>query len=693
MFHSSTFLRSFLFLFLSTVSVPGLAQVTIIEQDFDADTVWDYSSNVTYFSHKGTNTLNNVYPAPDGWNDDGFYGVIDLSAANGLDYANLSGNVFGERDLDDEGDFGTSGDGITTFSTLDISAYNNVTLSFDYDIEGYNANSDEAFYQLYYNGFAEGRDTLQTGSTTGDNAEGTATVNVPDSVNTISLEVILNNNGASGYSGFDNFLLQGTPTSTIVEFTAPGAKVMEDAGSYNLDLEIHNPSGGSSTSADVALISGNATDLGGYSTQTVTFPSGSSANETVNVTISDDNTCDGDKSFLFELQNVSGGNTATSGYPHQFTLTVDDDEGVTSSSIAPTVCDSFTVPSGDTTYMSSGMYADTLVGGNAYGCDSIINIDLSVPGPNSSNLTVTACDSFTVPSGDTTHSSSGMYNDTLPNATASGCDSIINLDLTIANTNSSNVKVATCDSFTVPSGDTTYTSGGMYVDTLDNANAMGCDSIITFDLTIDTSTYASLSPTACNGYTVPSGDTTYSNGGMYSDTLKGMNAYGCDSIIEIDLTINTVNTMVSSNAPTLTSQATSASYQWIDCSDNSAIAGATSGSFTASSNGDYAVEVTQNGCTDTSSCYTINNVGIGARESSSAWSVRPNPTDGAFTVRFGERVQDLKVRILDLQGREVHAQEGFQGKELELELDRPDGIYFLQLISGERSELIKVVKE
>lgn len=41
----------------------------------------------------------------------------------------------------------------------------------------------------------------------------------------------------------------------------------------------------------------------------------------------------------------------------------------------------------------------------------------------------------------------------------------------------------------------------------------------------------------CNSYTVPSGDETYTNTGIYVDTLP--NRFGCDSIIIIDLFINT----------------------------------------------------------------------------------------------------------------------------------------------------------
>ena len=501
--------------------------------------------------------------------------------------------------------------------------------------------------------------------------------------------MIVNNNGFDGYSGFDNFLLEGTPTNTIVEYTAPGGAVMEDAGTYNLDLEIHAPDMTASTSADVVLVGGNASDVNGFSSQTVTFPGGSSTDESVNLTITDNNNCDGDRDLVFEIQNVSGGNAATLGIPSHFTLTIQDDESNTSSTITPTVCDSFTVPSDDTTYTSSGTYMDTIP--NSVGCDSIITIDLQVDTSTSAMVTRTVCDSFTVPSDDTTYTTSGTYMDTIAND--AGCDSVITFDLTIDTSTTASIAPVACNSYTVPSGDTTYSSSGVYMDTIPNMSN-GCDSLITIDLTIDTNTYGSTSPTTCVSYTVPSGDTTYTSSGMYVDTLHGANAFGCDSIIDIDLTVNSVDTSVTDNSPTLVADApSSASFQWIDCSDNSAISGETGQSFTASSNGDYAVEVTQNGCTDTSSCYSVDNVGIEASQAGPEMTLRPNPTEGGFTIETAQSGSELDIRIIDLQGRTVYERDGFRGRKLRVELDRPDGLYFVRIRSEKGSEVLKLVKE
>ena len=68
--------------------------------------------------------------------------------------------------------------------------------------------------------------------------------------------------------------------------------------------------------------------------------------------------------------------------------------------------------------------------------------------------------------------------------TSIGCDSIISIDLTINNSiNGDTTTTVACDS-SVWQG-TTYTTSGMYYDTLQTA--AGCDSVLTLDLTINNS--------------------------------------------------------------------------------------------------------------------------------------------------------------------------------------------------------------
>ena len=90
---------------------------------------------------------------------------------------------------------------------------------------------------------------------------------------------------------------------------------------------------------------------------------------------------------------------------------------------------------------------------------------------------------------------SGTYYDTIPNSV--GCDSVVTLNLTINNSVATNDSIIACDSFTW--NGTTYTTSGIYTQTLQTIN--GCDSVVTMDITINASpvfTFPQDTLTACD---------------------------------------------------------------------------------------------------------------------------------------------------------------------------------------------------
>ncbi|MNU44572.1 Protein metal binding site [compost metagenome] len=95
-------------------------------------------------------------------------------------------------------------------------------------------------------------------------------------------------------------------------------------------------------------------------------------------------------------------------------------------------------------------------------------------------INVSECETYTVPSTHETHTTSGVYHDTIPNA--AGCDSILTINLTIKHNTTSTLNVSWCGTYAVPSGHESYTTSGTYHDTV--PNAAGCDSLITINLTI-----------------------------------------------------------------------------------------------------------------------------------------------------------------------------------------------------------------
>lgn len=96
-----------------------------------------------------------------------------------------------------------------------------------------------------------------------------------------------------------------------------------------------------------------------------------------------------------------------------------------SSSLSVTNCGPYTWFGN--TYTTSGNYQHVIPNGNSVGCDSTINLALTINNPASTSLTQTACSSYNF--GGQTLTASGTYVDSL--TTVAGCDSIVTLNLTI----------------------------------------------------------------------------------------------------------------------------------------------------------------------------------------------------------------------------------------------------------------------
>lgn len=349
------------------------------------------------------------------------------------------------------------------------------------------------------------------------------------------------------------------------------------------------------------------------------------------------------------------------------------------STLTASACDSYVGPSGNV-FTTSGIHFDTIV--NAVGCDSIVELNLTILTSSASSMTVSACETYTSPSG-MVYTSSGVYNDTILNA--AGCDSVITIDLTINFATNATLSISACDSYTAPSG-AIYTASGTYMDTI--PNTFGCDSVMTIQLVLGNTTYSNLSVVTCKDYISPSG-LLFTTSGQFNDTIP--NAAGCDSVITIDLTINPLDLTIVQNLATLTVGESGATYQWLDCNNNYAvIPGATGQSFTATVNGNYAVMVDQMGCTDTSACVVVNNVGLDER-SLTTINIYPNPTDGMLTVthNFGSNVT---VIITDSKGRVIqHLDKVESGSKIDLS-NEMRGMYFLQFQKDDSTYMERVVK-
>ncbi len=152
-----------------------------------------------------------------------------------------------------------------------------------------------------------------------------------------------------------------------------------------------------------------------------------------------------------------------------------------------------------------------------------------------------------------------------------------------------------------------------------------------------------------------------------------------------NVTINTVDVNVTTAAATITADATGASYQWLNCdSSYSMIAGETGQSFTPSlTTGNYAVEVTENGCTDTSICTLIDYTSIEEIESID-FVIYPNPNNGEFNIEVNENVNS--IQIFDNTGKLVYVSNEVTEGILNIDLTEVErGAYIVKVISNTTS--------
>jgi hypothetical protein len=165
------------------------------------------------------------------------------------------------------------------------------------------------------------------------------------------------------------------------------------------------------------------------------------------------------------------------------------------------------------------------------------------------------------------------------------------------------------------------------------------------------------------------------------DTIA--NSAGCDSIITVDLIIDTVNTAVTSAGNTLTAAVSGADYQWINCDSSfTAISGETNQSYTATINGNYAVIVAENGCSDTSACFPITSVSTSEIGFIQDLAVFPNPTNGLFTVSLGAKDDQLSVKIVNLYGQTISSQSYQNVAQINLEILGAAGYYMVHIVGN-----------
>lgn len=241
-----------------------------------------------------------------------------------------------------------------------------------------------------------------------------------------------------------------------------------------------------------------------------------------------------------------------------------------------------------------------------------------------------------------------------------------------------------------------YTIGGSSRSGISGQKTEGCQGktdywIVEVKETNCETTQSFISEIVCERFVSPGGK-IWTESGIYVDTIP--NFSGCDSVITINLTVTKLVNTVTKSGQFLLADAINADYQWFDCSNAyTPIEGETNQNFVAQLNGSYAVRITQDGCIDTSTCYTVTEITGTNNNFICDFKLYPNPSSGQVHIDINQVFKSLTVGIRSIDGQLLSRQEFSKTNMLNIELPAEKGTYFIEIETNDaKRAIVKAVR-
>ena len=263
----------------------------------------------------------------------------------------------------------------------------------------------------------------------------------------------------------------------------------------------------------------------------------------------------------------------------------------------------------------------------------------------------------------------------------------------------------------------TWINGVTYYSSSDSAasytltNAAGCDSIVNLNLTITPLLVGIDSIVACDSYTWINNQ-TYTSAPLPGNipSIYLTNSNGCDSLVTLHLTLNNIPTPdFTSNVSSFTSapflvdfsnstpNLSDCNFTW-DFSDGTILQSNNASVFHEYQyNGLYDVTlIAENiltGCTDTmlktDNIYCTGGPSVSIIEVSNQINIYPNPTNENITISIENFNGNIHTEVYDLIGHRLQTT-----NETTISLrDYARGIYLLKVAYGDKVEEVKVIKD
>jgi hypothetical protein len=320
------------------------------------------------------------------------------------------------------------------------------------------------------------------------------------------------------------------------------------------------------------------------------------------------------------------------------------------------------------------------------GCDSVYTLNLSV------NSIYTFNENHSICFGDNYNwhgqnlNTAGIYNDN--HQTISGCDSNYTLNLAINPVYTFLENHSICNGGNYSWHGQNLNTAGTFNDNLLSVD--GCDSSYTLNLVINPVYSFTENHSICEGENYNWHGQNLDSNGVFNDSLQTIN--GCDSTFILNLSVNNlpIAPIISIIGNTLLSDALIGN-QWYD--QNGIINGAINQYYIFTTDGDYYVIASINGCSsDTSNIIHIVTIGVSQNETGSLFELYPCPFVNDLIIVNKNNKEKLNFEILNSIGQVVY--KGIlQEKIIVPTANFATGVYLIKLENGKTFEFKKIVKE
>jgi|GEM_PF-5834355 len=358
---------------------------------------------------------------------------------------------------------------------------------------------------------------------------------------------------------------------------------------------------------------------------------------------------------------------------------------------AGSVCDTLTLSTGQKISSSVSGY-EYVKGPNIAGCDSIHILDVVIKHSTYVDHNVSECNEYKWLQGNgITYTSSQNNVLFYLGVNSQGCDSLARLNLVIKHPVERVDNVTACMQYTWVDGNT-YTNDNSTATYHVGTASNGCDSIAKLNLVISNIVTGVDEVIACDPYTWIDGNTYY--GTINTVTFTTTSVFGCDSIVTLNLTMDTINTILTfvNGVPNVNQP--NATYQWINCDENMPVVGQTGTSFTPWYEGNFACVITYRDCQDTTNCFhsaalSVENTGL-----ENYVSVYPNPSKGNVTIKVASLFDWTKVTVYNAAGQIVKQPVAVDSFTNELSLTNlSKGVYLVKIETDKGSVQERLVIE